>query len=594
VVRKLLVKRVLLFICLVNILLLKTDLVIIEVTEATADTLKEIPVTGNDLPGNFIASSPVQILSNEELLAGGFPGSGTASDPVIISHLLINQSSTHLIDIRNTDLHLKIEHNQLNGMDGMDDFHGVNLDSVSNVAVTNNSIQSTDRAINAYASTNLSIIENRISNTQRGIYVSSSTTIRKKSLLIDSNDLNDISAGIAIYVIEMEEVTVSSNTVTSSPSTGIHVNAINVVIDSNTLIGNWPGVEAGGINVTVTRNYFHQNYRGGIQVMSSSRNVNILNNTIIGHTSYGIEIMQRTREVSILHNDIIGNTNGLKIIGSMEVTVSWNDFINNSNTQIPDAADKPQIFEHYMSGSSSNSINFNYYSDWTTDSDGDGFTDSTYLVGGNTNNSDGFPLAHPNPARSFKCLEPEFLITTDSIEVHGAVEIGWKPARASIDCGINYGLLYSFNNSSTWELFVSGLKRQVYNWNTSDLAPGNYTVKIRTSFNHGGNITTIETISGTVYRRVVLITDQSESIPWTGDELRDNIYLLVQVAFVILTITVIPGLGILVNSIRKRLYEKAERDFYLKTSGQVMDHSMDGVAFDEYLDRILPSDDSDK
>jgi len=586
-------RYLLLFICLMNVtpILAGETTIVKELGHVPTLTLQQ-GVNSDD----FTANDPIMIRSNEELLSWGFPGSGTPSDPVIIANYMINKSATHLIDIRNTNLYVTIMNNLLDGIDSQSEFYGLNIELASNVEIINNTMQLTDKAINVYKSTNISILQNIILETKQGIHVSSSNLKYGKNLLIVANTITtSILDKYCISVTYIENITISRNNI-SSRSYGMYVLAKDLTIDNNILRRTTTyGLRVGGTNATVSNNYIQQDGvvgpgAYGLWIEASSIDMDILNNTITGSRYAGVTIDKNVRDVQVLHNIISENLHGLRIINAYEIIVCWNDFINNSYM-----IHEPQVQETFLQGTaSSNIICFNHYDDWVNDSDGDGFADSPYLAGGNANNSDRFPLAHPNPAGSFKCLKPEFLITADSIEVHGNIEIGWRPALASIDCEINYDLLYSFNNSSTWELFASGLERPLYNWNTSELAPGNYTVKIRTSFNHGGNITTIETVVRTVYMRVALTTDQSESSPWTGDELRDTIYLLIQAAFVILTITVIFGLGILVNSIRNRLYEKAEKDFYLKSSGQAVDHSMDGVAFDEYLDRILPSDDSDK
>ncbi len=121
----------------------------------------------------------IQVNSNSDLLALGFPGSGSSwSDPIIIQDYYItstNPSVSSLILIDNVDLHFVIDNNCLEG-----DTTGISIRNSMNGNITRNEIiDNTGIGIDIENSSNLGIVGNSIGNTtDNGIKIKSSSNVQ--------------------------------------------------------------------------------------------------------------------------------------------------------------------------------------------------------------------------------------------------------------------------------------------------------------------------------------------------------------------------------------------------------------------------------
>ncbi len=118
------------------------------------------------------ASTPSPVISingnsdlNSQATTNGWSGSGTSSDPYIISNYSISSSNQYSFVIQNTNLHVIFENNFLtNGI------VGVFVQNVQNLVIKNNSITNCEKfGILIDESANNLIVNNTISHTSNGM-----------------------------------------------------------------------------------------------------------------------------------------------------------------------------------------------------------------------------------------------------------------------------------------------------------------------------------------------------------------------------------------------------------------------------------------
>ncbi|MFX1515320.1 MAG: right-handed parallel beta-helix repeat-containing protein, partial [Promethearchaeota archaeon] len=163
--------------------------------QLTQDSIKATPQKPLFIDGNQNFST---MATNE-----GWSGTGTKLNPYNITGLEIINSSVHLIEIQNTDVHFSITGNTLDGISKAKE--GIILTNVSNGKIMNNVINHTFVGIHLLKATNITISGNEISHSRTaGIFSSSSESLEIIGNTITKNGdedalLNDVlGAGIGI------------------------------------------------------------------------------------------------------------------------------------------------------------------------------------------------------------------------------------------------------------------------------------------------------------------------------------------------------------------------------------------------------------
>ncbi|MFX1284050.1 MAG: right-handed parallel beta-helix repeat-containing protein [Promethearchaeota archaeon] len=200
----------------------------------------------------------------------------------------------------------------------------------------------------------------------------------------------------------------------------------------------------------------------------------ISNNTIFNNRNNGIYLFE-SYDISIYANIVFYN--GLYGIfidtGSLENTVSWNDFIGNNLEGTSQA--------YYES---SNTFIYNYWDEWTSPDvePKDGYVDNPYPIDGELDNYDPYPAASPQNSRTLDIhfiSRPRIYYPNGGETVDGTITVEWSKAIDSWDHSLSYTLYYSANGGDTWNWIAEGLSTLRHDWNTEEVSDGsNYLIKI--------------------------------------------------------------------------------------------------------------------
>ncbi len=178
-------------------------------------------------------------------------------------------------------------------------------------------------------------------------------------------------SGIAIVISHAANGIITKNTITGATGNAIFFDFSNDILISDNIIANIRGngmdintrqPPDGDGNITILKNIISNNSGNGIRI--GGLNDKIFNNTVTNSGRYAIETM--TYNLTVALNNFIGN-----------------NFLEQEQSQAEDWG-------------SDNNFNNNYWNEWTTpDNDGNGVVDVPYVIDGEINNTDSFPLVQP-------------------------------------------------------------------------------------------------------------------------------------------------------------------------------------------------------
>ncbi|MCE7737047.1 MAG: hypothetical protein GPJ54_19330 [Candidatus Heimdallarchaeota archaeon] len=267
----------------------------------------------------------------------GFPGSGTAGDPYIISGLSIESTTAQaLIEIKNLQVHIVITGNFLNAS-GLT-YHGIYLEDVSNVQIISNDIYARETvsaflasAVSIFGdSSNNRVVENHIQDSDYGVYVQSvsgSITGPRNNTIYNNQFDNIFNTGVKIDAVVDNLVLLNNSIILNNftnANTGIYVEAsfsTNGVSDH--LIKDNTFLDSGTAIYLVAQGNDHL-YPG------LNRNVKILNNTIIRSLYQGIAIVRHSFN-TIANNSIIdGEDEAMYLYSTTNNTITNNTIFKNA------------------------------------------------------------------------------------------------------------------------------------------------------------------------------------------------------------------------------------------------------------------------
>jgi len=253
---------------------------------------------------------------------------------------------------------------------------GISLRYSNDCTVTNNTVSTCDYGIWIAGSSNNTVTGNTVESgptSNAGIHIQYSDNITLTGNNVSGFDAGQYSSGI--YLNYTKESDLTNNTV-SNNSYGIRLyhTYSNLPSDqghtltNNTVLDNTYGIELSSyIYTTLTGNIVSQNTNQGIRIIGPgdiSGNNTLTNNTI----SY--------------------NNTGIRLLDSSDNEIYNNSFIANTT------------YQAYVTNSTDNSFDYNYWSDWCPpehpDGDGDGIVDEPYEFTGGIDN---YPLA-PTPEQA--------------------------------------------------------------------------------------------------------------------------------------------------------------------------------------------------
>ncbi|MFW9845596.1 MAG: nitrous oxide reductase family maturation protein NosD [Candidatus Thorarchaeota archaeon] len=343
-------------------------------------------VEGITLSDGYTHHGLIFIDGNEDFLAQaaleGWPGSGTAEDPIVITRFSF-ASSDHLFEVLNSDLYFEFKDNQLDGVDGV--WCTIYLGNVTNGAIMDCRLWNGAVALHMSRINNCIMSGNEIfDNTWEAIAIEGNS----RGNLIENNYLHhNEKGGISLWEgtsgtkihnntiaenqnvgieIPTNENAITGNTIFSNEGTGIrlYMGAESNIIQDNTIHDNaGAGVSMNAIHAEVTDNLLYGNSRGGIELYFAAEQNLISTNIVLNNSRHGVIISDNSQQNTIENNDFVNNGEGCQ------------------------AYDEGQ----------ENHIRSNYWCDWTQpDEDQDGVVDNPYAIEGEASNADAFPKTTPN------------------------------------------------------------------------------------------------------------------------------------------------------------------------------------------------------
>jgi len=320
---------------------------------------------------NFVSHAPLNIVNDSEFITRVFTenwtGNGTLSSPYIISNLNITSNSGSLIYIRDTRVHFRLINCFLSGGE-----FGIDLSNVSNGWIANNTIHKNKYGIRMMDSSSCSFTDNHIiDNESYGIWINSIVDCQFYRNSVCNNGHRWKSGGIESFDSSLN-VNITDNIIIGNGAEGISLfRAVNSSVIGNLVVNNG--------NVTP--------YYNGIAILGCNNSC-IVNNIVISNTIHGIYLTY-SRNCTTAKNCIIANQGyGIYLEMSESVSVTDNEFHLNNPNGISQGFDNGQDITNFFMK--------NYWSEMNyPDMDSDGYVDIHYILDGNTNNTDAFPLVEP-------------------------------------------------------------------------------------------------------------------------------------------------------------------------------------------------------
>jgi parallel beta-helix repeat protein len=286
------------------------------------------------IPKDLLPSEPIVIDGDDDFVAQGFSGSGIETDPYIIEGLHINLNGTPsswCIRVLQTTSHFEIRNCLLQGQNywesGVDlyDGEGIELQTVANAYLSNNTFYLISRGIAAYNSENLTIKDNSFP----GVLSEYSGVV-----------------GVGIYGMGSfcRNVEIRNNTLAGGRyDDGIIVRyGLNVGISENVLKGGHGISIANSNHCVVTRNVV-ENCSFGIGIHGHFNS--ITENNCTGSRSTGIFVGPNSANNTIHKNictengeEIVqGWEGGISLLGATSHNnVTWNRLIDNIRNALDD------------------------------------------------------------------------------------------------------------------------------------------------------------------------------------------------------------------------------------------------------------------
>ena len=300
----------------------------------------------------------ISIDGNTDLLSKaqmyGWPGTGTSTDPIVISGYNVSLYDVGGFSISNTSLYVTFQGNTFNGMDGA--VEGLVLYNVQNIDFESNKFSYYTTGIEVEKSSNLSFNLNTVLFNQiQGVFVYQSTstiftgnefsfngasglTAYESSVDVFGNNFNSngiislknptiITAGIT-FVSSYGYI--NSNNVTNTKSYGIigvDILPLYTIGNFDAVVGNGPSVAQ---NLLIDNNNITGTNLDGVIIVSSD-SINLASNTVNMGLGNGITVSSSTR-IGLSGNSITNNVqDGIHWLHSWNGTIVGNTVIGNSN-----------------------------------------------------------------------------------------------------------------------------------------------------------------------------------------------------------------------------------------------------------------------
>lgn len=477
---------------------------------------------------NYEDHDQISINGNVDLLNQSnnenWQGNGSELFPIIITGLNITSDSGSLLSIRNTDLYVDITKCLMEG-----GFNAIDFANVTNGYISQNIIKNCGNAGIYFSSTYSCVIdENEIfSPSWVGIWLENSPNNEiRDNLVLDTG-----SDGISLHT-QSRNCRIVGNNVTRSGHYGLYVSdsincliaknfaletsyaaietsvSPNSTINNNLVIRNMEahslavsaspyseisnnhvfGAGTQGITVRysphsiINKNWVQDDYYGVF--LNFSENSTITNN-VFESNEYGMWIHHKSENSSIVHNKISQSTiRGIEFYQTDHCIVKYNLIVNsvidiylsessNNTITLNDFIDNGHGSDSGNTGLSNN-ISANHWSTWITpDSDNNGFVDTPYSLG---SNSDNFPYVN-----RIHYLQPFSIINPKGGEnINGTISVNWELSSDSLGFSVAYSIYYS-SDLLNWLILETDLVNNVFQWDTTSVPDSSYYLQITAS-----------------------------------------------------------------------------------------------------------------
>ena len=315
-------------------------------------------------------NAPLDIRGDADLLNQashfGWSGTGSSTNPIKISNLLIQQPGSHLITMYNTQLYITIENCVFDGVDSQ--YDGLYFNNATHITLQGNIIKNTQnpliffhapeniltgntiinglKTIEIEESNNTVIKNNKIGNVPAGL-----TIWRSPNGVIDNNVF--LKSGlnfVGIYVNEITQNSVFNNTVNGLPlvykqsaTSGsissavgqvILVNCTNIAVSGLTISDTSSAIGLYFSNQITTSNNILKNNNIGISLFRSNSST-ISNNEVYNSIGdAGIRLDTSYTNSIGPGNLLVNNTEGMYLVGSNSNTISSNTAKDNQDSGI--------------------------------------------------------------------------------------------------------------------------------------------------------------------------------------------------------------------------------------------------------------------
>lgn len=476
----------------------------------TSSKQKVLDVTANSL-------NPIYIDNEGDFSSAGFFGSGTQTDPYLLTNFTIIASTDTLIYIEDTSAYFTIKNGTLNAITATQ--VGIYLENVTNGRIENNLIEKVTHGIHLRLSYNNTVANNTIKDCSNdGIQL----TTRSSDNVLSLNAIyNCLWAGIRLGG---QNNTLTGNSIGHCSTFGILVScsSFNSLSDNRIYNCSYDGIAVHfGINNTFTGNIIYDSLNSGIAMSNGNNNSKLMYNRIFNCSNNGIRLDSNCNfnqlrgntvyncsweavalRASCQNNTLAENTlfnctyDGIEIASSSNNTVSfnlvynntysgfivygtsennsvhWNNFIDNNAVEISQAYD----------AGINNNISFNYW----------GVPDDPYPINGGSN-QDLYPLMNPVPP----------MITIITPQPHSY--------------GINTIIVRLIGTGFSYSYYIEGVDQSNETWTANEnrlLDDGSYTLhayaEIFGTITHAVVMFTVDTVAPSISITSPLSTTYSQ------------------------------------------------------------------------------------